>query len=278
MGYTNVSLVQRSSSARDDNPITRCANEFYHVNVERWTSGYDDLAEKYVKRLRQCEDLGRIGYVGRNGMYVNQHLVDKARVKGFIEFYKTFVNDSSYWDSVEGMKTSPVGKCMNVGICNDLDPSTGNNRYLSTECVKNPSACKTVYMIKDTWGSSVMEGWSEVYSLPFAFEYYGTTDVQQKALAEAFNAGLSTIAYQWTPTLGSVAYNLTRVVFPESNSDCFTTDRSSGSISTATCDFPSEQLYKAVWGGLKNYDYPAYRLVQKFSIGEGLIGSLLKTV
>eukprot|EP01135_Chromosphaera_perkinsii_P008896 Nk52_evm6s1524 gene=Nk52_evmTU6s1524 len=275
MGYTNVTVVERGESvlvAGGDNPMSRCGNGQYHLNVERWTSGYDELIDSLVTRQKLCEVLGNTGYVGRSGMYVNNVLVDQTKGKGFVEFYKSFVNDKSYWDGMGPMESEPVGNCTRP-FCNDLDPVTGKNRYLSTECRRDKTQCKTVHLIKDTWATGVLEGWAELYSLPFAFEYYGTVEAQKESLTKAHNSGVSTVAYQWAPTLGSVSFNLTRVILAESNSDCFKQDRIG--VAKATCDFPSEILFKAVWSGLKDYDFPTYRLIQKLSIGEQLISALL---
>ena len=97
--------------------------------------------------------------------------------------------------------------------------------------------------------------------LDFQIVQAGSEEAILSSLDAAYNRQDPILFYFWTPHSIHAKYDLTRVALPEYNEECYTKAESGG----VDCDYPSDNLFKIFWPGLKDAAPDAYALLKNMN-------------
>ena len=97
--------------------------------------------------------------------------------------------------------------------------------------------------------------------LNFQIVQAGSEEAILSALDAAYSREEPVLFYFWTPHSIHAKYELTRVALPDYSEECYA-GATSGSVN---CDYPSDNLFKIFWPGLKKAAPDAYTLLKNMS-------------
>lgn len=101
----------------------------------------------------------------------------------------------------------------------------------------------------------------ENLKLDFQIVQAGSEEAILSSLDAAYNRQDPILFYFWTPHSIHAKYDLTRVTLPEYNEACYAKAESGG----VDCDYPSDNLFKIFWPGLKESAPDAYALLKNMN-------------
>jgi glycine betaine/proline transport system substrate-binding protein len=97
--------------------------------------------------------------------------------------------------------------------------------------------------------------------LPLQVVYAGSEEAILAALDSAYSRQAPVLFYFYSPHSAFNRYELQRVWLPDYSDECYEREAEEG----IDCDYPSDQLFKIVWGGLSEAAPDAYQLLQNFN-------------
>jgi glycine betaine/proline transport system substrate-binding protein len=97
--------------------------------------------------------------------------------------------------------------------------------------------------------------------LPLQVVYAGSEEAILAALDSAYSRQAPVLFYFYSPHSAFNRYELERVWLPDYSDECYAREAEEG----IDCDYPSDQLFKIVWGGLSEAAPDAYQLLQNFN-------------
>jgi len=89
----------------------------------------------------------------------------------------------------------------------------------------------------------------------------GSEEAILAALDAAYSREDPVLFYFWTPHSIFAKYDLVQVELPEYSDECYAKSESGG----VDCAYPSDDLFKIFWSGLKDYAPDAYTLLKNFN-------------
>ncbi len=101
----------------------------------------------------------------------------------------------------------------------------------------------------------------ENLGLNFQIVQAGSEEAILSSLDAAYSRQDPVLFYFWTPHSIHAKYELTRVALPEYSEECYAKAESGG----VDCDYPSDNLFKIFWPGLKDAAPDAYTLLKNMS-------------
>jgi len=101
----------------------------------------------------------------------------------------------------------------------------------------------------------------ENLGLNFQIVQAGSEEAILSALDAAYSREEPVLFYFWTPHSIHAKYALTRVALPDYSEECYAGATSGG----VNCDYPSDNLFKIFWPGLKDAAPDAYTLLKNMS-------------
>lgn len=101
----------------------------------------------------------------------------------------------------------------------------------------------------------------ENLKLNFQIVQAGSEEAILSSLDAAYSRQDPILFYFWTPHSIHAKYELTRVALPEYNEECYAKAESGG----VDCDYPSDNLFKIFWPGLKDAAPDAYTLLKNMN-------------
>lgn len=101
----------------------------------------------------------------------------------------------------------------------------------------------------------------ENLQLNFQIVQAGSEEAILSSLDAAYSREEPVLFYFWTPHSIHAKYDLTRVALPEYNEACYAKAESGG----VDCDYPSDNLFKIFWPGLKDAAPDAYTLLKNMN-------------
>lgn len=101
----------------------------------------------------------------------------------------------------------------------------------------------------------------ENLGLNFQIVQAGSEEAILSALDAAYSREEPVLFYFWTPHSIHAKYELTRVALPDYSEECYAGATSGG----VNCDYPSDNLFKIFWPGLKDTAPDAYTLLKNMS-------------
>jgi glycine betaine/proline transport system substrate-binding protein len=97
--------------------------------------------------------------------------------------------------------------------------------------------------------------------LPLQVVYAGSEEAILAALDSAYSRQAPILFYFYSPHSAFNRYELERVHLPEYTDECYALEAEGG----IDCDYPTDQLFKIVWGGLSEAAPDAYQFLQNFN-------------
>jgi glycine betaine/proline transport system substrate-binding protein len=97
--------------------------------------------------------------------------------------------------------------------------------------------------------------------LPLQVVYAGSEEAILAALDSAYSRQAPVLFYFYSPHSAFNRYELERVWLPDYSDECYAREAEAG----IDCDYPSDQLFKIVWGGLSEAAPDAYQFLQNFN-------------
>lgn len=101
----------------------------------------------------------------------------------------------------------------------------------------------------------------ENLGLNFQIVQAGSEEAILSSLDAAYSRQDPVLFYFWTPHSIHAKYELTRVALPDYSEECYAKAESGG----VDCDYPSDNLFKIFWPGLKDAAPDAYALLKNMS-------------
>lgn len=101
----------------------------------------------------------------------------------------------------------------------------------------------------------------ENLGLNFQIVQAGSEEAILSSLDAAYSRQDPVLFYFWTPHSIHAKYELTRVALPDHSEECYAKAESGG----VDCDYPSDNLFKIFWPGLKEAAPDAYALLKNMS-------------
>lgn len=101
----------------------------------------------------------------------------------------------------------------------------------------------------------------ENLGLNFQIVQAGSEEAILSSLDAAYSRQDPVLFYFWTPHSIHAKYELTRVALPDYSEECYAKAESGG----VDCDYPSDNLFKIFWPGLKDAAPEAYALLKNMS-------------
>lgn len=101
----------------------------------------------------------------------------------------------------------------------------------------------------------------ENLGLNFQIVQAGSEEAILSSLDAAYGRQDPVLFYFWTPHSIHAKYELTRVALPDHSEECYAKAESGG----VDCDYPSDNLFKIFWPGLKDAAPDAYALLKNMS-------------
>lgn len=101
----------------------------------------------------------------------------------------------------------------------------------------------------------------ENLGLNFQIVQAGSEEAILSSLDAAYSRQDPVLFYFWTPHSIHAKYELTRVALPDYSEECYAKSESGG----VDCDYPSDNLFKIFWPGLKDAAPDAYALLKNMS-------------
>jgi hypothetical protein len=257
----------------------------WHLFFEVWPAP-SNQRDQYDQMLpeRAPVDLGSIGYVGREGPYISQEVLnDTLASKIPADYYRGFSADWyqtwNYFDRFEDISPDLLEDCsaftndapgkLRFPTYNTHFPEDGSvtcsedgsctvqcwsqKWWLSPACREKNETC-IPYLDKPGWGARSMTQIANAYNMPIAI-----------ALAKGGDEWLSIVrdhkvlTFWWEPDAMFVAYHLTRVVLPEYNAEEW-------SRALWTSAVPDTQLKKMAASGLDSIAGDAYSVASQMSM------------
>jgi glycine betaine/proline transport system substrate-binding protein len=160
------------------------------ASLEVWPSGHAEDAKKYIDGVKQVENIGELGAVGRIGWYVpNYVLKDHPELKTWEGFKKP--------ENAALFKTAETGS---KGQFLQGDPSWV---YYDADIIKN-------------------------LGLDFQVVQTGSEDSMFAAVDAAYSRQQPVVFYYWSPNWAFAKYEFTKVELPKYSADCYAKAKEGG--------------------------------------------------
>jgi glycine betaine/proline transport system substrate-binding protein len=101
-------------------------------------------------------------------------------------------------------------------------------------------------------------------ALNLIVDYLGDEDKLTSEIEALYAKEIPFLTYLWIPHRAIVDYDLVEIQLPPHDPDIWT--KANEGEKVLNCDYPTEKLEKACWGGFKTYSPKAYQLLQKFTL------------
>eukprot|EP01135_Chromosphaera_perkinsii_P004817 Nk52_evm48s296 gene=Nk52_evmTU48s296 len=265
MNRQNVVIIERFLT----DVYVRLAEGHSHINVELWGYYITEDATTYI-RQGLISTLGSVGYPGWNGLYINQAMI-ASNPNDVPEFWRSLIK-SHVWASLPAINTTARGlSTCTKGWCK------GKQYFTTTACDNNPSDCRTLTHIKDSWAAGGFESLMENLNVPVEIDYIGFEE--NVKFTNAFNQSATPVLlYHWSPTKAIASNNYKRVMFEPSTTECYANRSLTELSSRIDCDYPAESLEKGHWIKFESYDQDVFRALKSFSLSTLDINTMLTDV
>jgi len=111
-------------------------------------------------------------------------------------------------------------------------------------------------------------------SLDFQVVRLGSEEALLAELDAAYKKQEPVLLYFWTPHWAHVLYDLVPVRLPPYSDGCYAKSETGG----VDCDYPSDELYKIFWSGLKDYAPEVHQFLRNFNYSNQDQIALMATV
>ncbi|CAK9093024.1 unnamed protein product [Durusdinium trenchii] len=176
-----------------------------HVSVDSWIGSYASTQNQFAKEYPRlaAEDLGSMGYVGEESMYVSQAILNAAYSESglALDFYKSYNTShhdpKKYFGSIHDVNLSELALCSDTdlsdrnqmsdyakysgdydGVVSQPDGTfvakcTNDRWWYAPACRANASTCIPVFTAGTGWKAQPMMQWSTAYGMPTALGVSG---------------------------------------------------------------------------------------------------------
>jgi glycine betaine/proline transport system substrate-binding protein len=160
------------------------------ASLEVWPSGHAEDAKKYIEGVKQVEDIGKLGAVGRIGWYIPTYLLtDHPELKTWEGFKKP--------ENAALFKTAETGE---KGQFLQGDPSWV---YYDADIIKN-------------------------LGMDFQIVQTGSEDSMFAAVDAAYSRKQPVVFYYWSPNWAFAKYDFTKVELPKYSEECYAKAKEGG--------------------------------------------------
>ena len=202
----------------------------FHWVCCNWPSYSAALLEEYVDASdAEVERMGSVGIKGETGWYVPSYVIDGDAERG-IE------------PAAPDLKT--------VG---DL------NNYTSVFATSDTGDKGRLLEFTAAWDTRPEER-LDAFGVDFQAVFAGSEGAALAQVDAAFQRGEPVLTYLWEPHWAHAKYNLVQLEMPEWSSDCYPDG------SSYNCGFPTDDVAKLAWPGLKDEFPEAYEFLSRFQM------------
>jgi ABC-type branched-subunit amino acid transport system substrate-binding protein/ABC-type proline/glycine betaine transport system substrate-binding protein len=245
--------------------IEALARNHCHVFMEEWFARHvKDSSDLYIQQTKQVLDVGRTGYFGKAGWYVNRASLDKESMRlSYTSFRKR--------EHIEAMRNLPVPydlvqNCTAGGVQNSCNPRTGTYTN-DAVCAQSDFGCGAVYAADVSYEKNVMQ--RQVSGMGLNLKVVWLGDANVKAFVKAnVHSKHPFIFFWWVPDefISSFADNeIYRLELPAHDDTALKT--------TGVSDFPTIKMRNLVYHKLPKQ---VVDFLSNFKITENEINALFR--
>eukprot|EP00971_Amphidinium_carterae_P320311 6367331-Amphidinium_carterae.1 len=222
---------------------------FYHVDMEVWRATPGSDPEINYLRSGLLSNMGPLGYIGRNGLYILREVAEKNQI---LEYYKAYQNVSAEYASVLVTHSdSPLEQVMGEAfpLCprkNQSDCNRGalDGYWAPPQCLESPGRCIEIVHPTPVWAQfSYIEQLVRNFHLEAVVAYYDFDGMSDVITAQV-GAGIASPFFWFEPDPFTTMVDSVRISFPDYYYGCNLQPSYHPDTGNIACDFPPTELLK----------------------------------
>eukprot|EP01135_Chromosphaera_perkinsii_P011916 Nk52_evm33s2531 gene=Nk52_evmTU33s2531 len=249
---------------------SRLAKGQSHILLEVWDVSQAKSYPIFVAR-GEIEELGTIGYPGGEGIYMTPQAITTFGDSEAPEWYRVLKKSNVQTIFEPAFNSSIKGSNCQVQICQP------NGYTTTTLCDASPAKCKLALHPFMQWGPAIVESMLNSQDFPVQMMAVTASEVRTIVADRIKRNAAPILLYWWFPDPFVVDNGLVRVEWPPYSTECYEAHDTS-KITKLPCQYPQQELKRAVWHGLKNRDSSAYSLAKNFKMSAGRLNALMKEI
>ncbi|KAI9350706.1 hypothetical protein BDR26DRAFT_851369 [Obelidium mucronatum] len=210
------------------------------LELEIWQNDFQDMNQ--ITRDGSIVNIGNTGYNGNFGLYVPSYMLDDNPDIS-LDFWR-FLSKASEMEETGLPKagSGPYSLVNGVPVCDKMAGVCKNGSYVPAQCKTKGSQCFELWHYDTTFAPSMYQRIVDGLNLSLVINFLGAEQAP-KIIQSAIDKRKPVLFFNWTPSSFVASNDLSRVMFPLTNSKQYNTFRKNKTI-PLTSDPAATQIRK----------------------------------